>query len=98
MQFPTMPDWVGTGVVTPLPGTVVVDVEVVLVDDWVVVVDDRVVVVNDRIVDVDVVFPEVDVVGVPDTGGWPQFCSMQYEFPKTREQELARDGFYGRRV
>lgn len=51
MQFPTMPDWVGRGVVTPLPGTVVVDVEVVLVDDWVVVAD----VIN-------VVFPEVVVV------------------------------------
>ncbi len=86
-----MPDWVGTGVVTPLPGTVVVDVEVVLVDD-------RVVVVDDWVVDVDVVFPEVDVVGVPDAGCWPQFCSMQYEFPKTREQALARDGFYGRGV
>jgi hypothetical protein len=46
-----MPDWVGRGVVTPLPGTVVVDVEVVLVDDWVVVAD----VIN-------VVFPEVVVV------------------------------------
>jgi hypothetical protein len=79
-----MPDWIGPGVVTPFPGTVVVDVEVVLVDNWVVNVDD--------------VLPGVDVVEVLDAGGWPQFCSMQYELPTTREQALARDGFYGRGV
>lgn len=35
----------------------------------------------------------VEVV-VLSTGGWPQFCSMQYEFPSMSEQVLARDGFY----
>jgi hypothetical protein len=34
------------------------------------------------------------VVVVLPTGVWPQFCSMQYEFPAMSEQVLARDGFY----
>jgi hypothetical protein len=68
LQFPTMLDWIGPSVVTPFPGTVVVDVEVVLVDNWV--------------LNVDVVFPEVDVVGVPDAEGWPSSARFSTSCPR----------------
>jgi hypothetical protein len=79
--------WVGVGVVMPFPGVVVVAGGAT--------VDDDEVVATAGVVEVELVDEVVDdvVEVVEGTGAGSLRASMQYDFPTSTVQGVARDGF-----